>query len=157
MYTDPITTKRIDELHPKLRDEARSIINEIWSKDIPCRISQGLRTWAEQQGLYEQGRTRPGKVVTNAPAGSSFHNYGLAVDIVLLDAHGVVYSDTVDLNGDGKADWGQIVDIFEAHGWEWGGRWKSIKDKPHFQKTFGHSVAWLKIHADGGKIQYPQV
>ncbi|SVE43245.1 uncharacterized protein METZ01_LOCUS496099, partial [marine metagenome] len=39
-----------------------------------------LRTYAEQDDLYEQGRTEPGKIVTNARGGKSWHNFGLAID-----------------------------------------------------------------------------
>lgn len=35
----------------------------------------------EQAALYAQGRTKPGKRVTNAPAGFSAHNWGIAVDV----------------------------------------------------------------------------
>ncbi len=55
-------------------------------------VTQGLRTWAEQDALYAKGRTIPpiGKlfVVTKARGGQSWHNFGLAFDIVVLDALG---------------------------------------------------------------------
>ena len=44
-------------------------------------VQQGLRTVAQQNALYAQGRTEPGAIVTNAPGGSSAHNFGLAVDL----------------------------------------------------------------------------
>ncbi len=40
----------------------------------------GTRTWDEQTTLYLQGRQSPGQIVTNARAGSSAHNYGIAID-----------------------------------------------------------------------------
>jgi hypothetical protein len=45
---------------------------------------QGVRTFAEQDALYAQGRTRKGLRVTNAKGGQSYHNYGLAADCALL-------------------------------------------------------------------------
>ena len=45
----------------------------------------GLRTPAEQERLYAQGRSEPGRVVTNArgkPIPQSFHCYGRAIDWV---------------------------------------------------------------------------
>lgn len=112
-----------------------------------CRFAYTTRTFAEQEQLYSIGRNgNPGKVVTNAKAGHSYHNYGLAVDIVLLrDANGDGSHETAswdmktDFDGDGKADWMEVVTIFKEHGWEWGGDW-GFKDPPHFQKTFGKSV-----------------
>jgi peptidoglycan L-alanyl-D-glutamate endopeptidase CwlK len=35
------------------------------------------------------------------------------------------------------------------YGWEWGGDWKSFKDFPHFQKTFGYTTPQLrKLYTD---------
>ena len=44
----------------------------------------GLRTMATQQALWDQGRTTPGEIVTNAKPGSSAHNYGMALDVMVL-------------------------------------------------------------------------
>jgi len=46
------------------------------------RISSGFRTVAEQDQLYNQGRTVDGHIVTEAPGGKSIHNFGFAVDVV---------------------------------------------------------------------------
>ena len=98
---DQVTLNRIEQLHPNLRDEVKEIYQEICEaltgKAI-CRFAYTLRTIKEQNDLYAQGRTKPGKIVTNAKGGQSYHNYGLAIDIVLL----------VDKNGDGtfeSASW----------------------------------------------------
>ena len=151
---DPISLARIETLHPKLRAEMRTIFEEIaralTGKAI-CRLSYTLRTFAEQDALYAQGRNgKKGPVVTNARGGQSYHNYGLAVDIVLLkdkDGNGTFESASwetnVDFDGDGKADWREIVAIFKRYGWEWGGDWK-FTDMPHFQKTFGLSIVTLQ-------------
>lgn len=40
----------------------------------------GTRTYEEQNALYAQGRTTPGKIVTNARGGQGAHNFGLATD-----------------------------------------------------------------------------
>jgi peptidoglycan LD-endopeptidase CwlK len=52
---------------------------------VNLQITQGLRTWPQQDALWQQGRTKPGPVVTNAPAGYSAHNFGYAVDVVPED------------------------------------------------------------------------
>lgn len=150
---DKITLDRIQLLHPLLRDEAIEIYSEICKAlkgRVICRFSHTLRTFKEQDDLYSQGRTRPGKIVTNAKGGDSYHNYGLAIDIVLLvdrDGNGTFESASwetnVDIDGDGIADWQEVVQIFKRYGWEWGGEWR-FKDNPHFQKTFGKSVTELK-------------
>ena len=118
-----------------------------------CRFAYTLRTFAEQDALYAQGRTklfdangRKLGVVTKAKGGQSIHNFGLALDIVLLkDTNGdgtfdsASWEDTIDFDKDGRADWMEIVSILKKNGWIWGGDWKSFKDKPHFEKTFGHT------------------
>ena len=150
--SDKVTLDRIALLHPKLRDEGILIYNEIQTvltgKAI-CRFAYTLRTFAEQDALYAQGRTTPGKIVTNAKGGQSNHNFGLAIDIVLLvdkDGNGTFESASwetnVDFDGDGVADWKEVVGVFKRHGWAWGGDWK-FTDMPHFEKTFNLSVNQL--------------
>ena len=135
---DSVTLKRINQLHPKLRLEMQKIINECNANlkgRAQVRISQGLRTFAEQQALYNQGRTTPGKKVTNAKGGQSVHNYGAAVGIVLI-IDGKIASWDVgrDWDGDKIADWDECVRVFAKYYYSWGGNWNSFKDFPHFEK-----------------------
>ena len=125
-------------LHPSVRVEVTNIINEI-NKSLTgrsqVRIAQGLRTFQEQDDLYAIGRTKPGKKVTNAKGGQSVHNYGFAVDIVLIiDGKTASWDVKKDWDVDGVADWDECVKIFAKHGWSWGGNWTSFKDMPHFEK-----------------------
>ena len=139
---DLITLNRIQTAHPKLRAELNQIYNEICialTGRAMCRFAFVLRTFAEQTALFNK---KP--KVTNAKAGQSYHNYGLAVDIVLIiDGKEVSYDRLKDYDGGKMADWLEIVSIFKKHGWEWGGDWDSLKDYPHFQKTFG--MNWRKL------------
>jgi peptidoglycan L-alanyl-D-glutamate endopeptidase CwlK len=146
-------------LHPKLRDEALELYDDIVASltgSAICRFAYTLRTFAEQDALFAQGRTKPGNRVTNAKGGQSYHNYGLAIDIVLIldkDKNGTFETASWDVksdfDGDKKADWMEVVQIFKRFGFEWGGDWKFV-DAPHFQKTFGKSIYELKsLHAAG--------
>lgn len=149
---DKITIERIKLLHPKVREEAMEIYEEICKSltgKAICRFSYTLRTFAEQDALFAQGRTKPGKIVTNSRSGFSMHNYGLAIDVVLLldrDGDGKYTEASWDTKGDfdadGVADWMEIVRIFKQFGWVWGGDWK-FYDAPHFEKSFGYSVRQL--------------
>jgi len=161
MSADPITLQRIQLLHPALRDEVLAaythVNNNLLGKGVRLRFAYTYRSFEEQDGLYAQGRTKlfdnNGKrlgIVTNAKGGQSFHQYGVAFDIVLLidkNNDGVFESaswDTVsDFDKDGTSDWGEVVKYFESIGWFWGGRFKKFPDKPHFEKTFGYS--WAKL------------
>lgn len=135
---DSITQKRIQKLHPLVRDEVSQIIAECdraLTGKAKIRLTQGLRTFDEQSKLYAQGRSTPGKKVTNAKPGQSIHNYGLAVDMCLIINGKVASWDTAkDWDNDQIADWYECVKIFAKHGWNWGGSWKTFKDLPHFEK-----------------------
>lgn len=142
MPKDQITLERIKLLHPKLVAEVNGIYEDICSclsGSAICRFAYTLRTFSEQADLYAIGRTKPGKRVTQAGPGLSMHNYGLAVDIVLINGTSASWETKKDFDGDGKADWMEIVTIFKQHGWAWGGDWR-FTDDPHFEKSFGHSV-----------------
>ena len=113
---DTVTSQRISMLHPSVRDEITKIITECNSSltgRAKVRITQGLRTFKEQDDLYAIGRTKTGKKVTNAKAGQSIHNYGLAVDICLLiDGKEASWDTAKDWDNDKVADWYECVKIF---------------------------------------------
>ncbi len=159
---DKVTLERIKLVHPNLRSEVEAIykeICEVLSGKVLCRFAYTLRTFKEQDVLYAQGRTIPNtKVVTNAKGGQSYHNYGLAIDIVLVldkDSNSSYESaswDTkLDFDGDGKSDWQEVVQIFKRYGWTAGIDWK-FYDAPHFEKPLGKSVMELQKLKNEGKI-----
>jgi peptidoglycan L-alanyl-D-glutamate endopeptidase CwlK len=158
---DQITLERIKLLHPALRNEVMDIYEEICNgltANVMCRFTHTLRTFAEQDALFAKGRTKPGPRVTNARSGSSWHNYGMAIDIVLLvdkNNDGVFESVSwdvkADFDKDGKADWMEIVRIFKEYGWEWGGDWR-FYDAPHFQKTLGQTIKGMLNKHINGKV-----
>jgi len=100
--------------------------------NVQVVVIQGLRTFAESDALYAQGRTAPGPIVTKAAAGQSYHNYGLAFDFKMIT--------------DGKEDdvvgphWMIVVKIMKAYGMTWGGDFpEGFHDNPHFENKFGHN------------------
>lgn len=134
---DTVSIPRVQLLHPKVRAEVVVIIDYLesaWPANTKIRIVQGLRTIEEQNALYAKGRTTPGPKVTNARGGKSYHNYGLAIDYVIMVG--------------GALDWNhplnkEVIAAFKSKGWKWGGEFKSIVDKPHFEKSFGFTVSQL--------------
>lgn len=146
---DKVTLQRIQSAHPLLRPQLQLIYEEISGKltgRAKVRFTHVLRTFVEQNRLYAQGRSLPGKIVTNAKAGDSFHNYGQAVDVVLLiDGKEISYDMLEDFDFDGTADWGEIVQIFKKYKWSWGGDFKGkFKDFPHFEFSFGYTITQIK-------------
>lgn len=119
---------------------------------VKVEVISGLRSWVAQAALFAQGRTKPGRIVTKARPGSSWHNYGLAIDLGLF-SNGV-YLDEVDPK---RADrlYQEIGTIATKHGIEWAGNWKSFTETPHFQKTFGLTLATAreKMAANNYDIQ----
>lgn len=146
---DKVSQDRIDQLHPSIRLDISNLIEKINTKVLTgrakVRIAQGLRTFAEQDALYAQGRTKPGKKVTNAKGGQSIHNYGLAVDIVLiLDGKTASWDEKSDFDRDQQSDWIEVVTEFKRAGFSWGGDWRTFKDMPHFEKTSGLSLKQIQ-------------
>jgi D-alanyl-D-alanine carboxypeptidase len=152
--TDPGNLAKIQKLHPDVRGPATAFIAEVEQKlGIKLQIVQSLRTNQEQSALYAKGRTEPGSVVTNAKAGQSSHNFGLAIDVFPVLADGKVHFEAkydkqnIDILK-------QVAPIAKKHGFEWGGDWKSFKDHPHFEMRFGNSLPELrqKLTEANGKV-----
>lgn len=133
---------RISQLNPIVASKTRQLIINSYNEGINIVIVQGFRTMEEQATLYAQGRTTAGSIVTNAKAGYSNHNYGLAVDFALLMPNGVTVSwDTWrDGDYDGVRDWLEVAAIGKRLGFEWGGDWDTFIDMPHFEMCFGLSI-----------------
>lgn len=132
---DKPSLEKIQTLHPFIKEEVKSIVSKINSSiltgNAKLRITHGLRTFAEQDILYKQ---RP--KVTNAKGGDSIHNYGLAVDIVLIIDNKIASWDVKkDFDKDLQSDWMEVVQVFKKAGYVWGGDWRTFKDMPHFEKT----------------------
>jgi peptidoglycan L-alanyl-D-glutamate endopeptidase CwlK len=121
---DARSEKAIATLLPEVRPMARALVHKAASAGIEIKVISGTRTYAEQDKLFAQGRTRPGRIVTRARAGFSNHNFGIAFDIGVFE--GKKYLPDSPRY---KAVGAMGVEL----GLEWGGNWKSIVDQPHFQ------------------------
>jgi LysM repeat protein len=126
-----VSAQRLSTLHPRLAELGTRLLGQCAAAGLALMVTQGLRTMEEQDALYAQGRTTPGKIVTNARAGQSYHNFGLAFDVLVLDAMGKAQWSA------SHPGWRQAGLAGEALELEWGGRWTSFKDLPHFQFTGG--------------------
>lgn len=145
---DAASEARLARVNPQLANRIRLMAAELKKQGITIMAVSGLRTFAEQDALYAQGRTKPGSIVTNARGGQSLHNYGLAVDVVPVNGNG-----QPNWNAS-EATWQKIGAAGKKQGMEWGGDWKSFKDRPHFQMTAGKSVSTLlsEYRANGGNL-----
>lgn len=130
-----INSRDLNDLVPRVRDKAKLFISRCkLLHGIDVLITNTLRDNEYQASLYAQGRTKPGKIVTKAKPGYSFHNYGVAFDFVPLK--------------DGKPDWNDEAKwqkcgaVGVALGLTWGGNFKSFQsDKPHMEDPGGYTIA----------------
>lgn len=149
---DARSLNNLNTLHPKVRQDAIGAWTECQAAmpdNVQIIVVQGLRSFAEENALYAQGRTTPGEIVSWATAGESYHNYGLAFDFAMVT--------------NGKDDnvvgphWMKVVEIMKKHGWGWGGPVSqggsfpdNKPDEDHFEKHFG--INWrtlLQLHNEG--------
>jgi peptidoglycan LD-endopeptidase CwlK len=125
---DEISEKRLSEVYPGLADKVRQMAAQLEAEGIDIRVTQSLRPWKEQEALYEQGRSQPGEIVTNARPGYSWHQFGLAVDVAPLTPQGVDWNTSHPV-------WVRIVAVGESLGLFPGAEFRSFPDWPHFQLT----------------------
>jgi len=122
------TSTDLSSLNPYVASLAKKFLQLTKEHGLDVRITTAFRSWDESDRLYAQGRTAPGPKVSNARGGDSYHNWGLAFDAAPYE-NGQMSTDQQKFDLMGKL--GQDV------GLKWGGTFKSIKDYPHFQYTFG--------------------
>jgi len=150
---DARSERNIATLLPEVQPMARALVQKAAATGISIKVLSGLRTYAQQDALYAQGRTTPGRKVTNARAGYSNHNFGIAFDIGVFSG-----SRYLPESPKYKAVGALGVDL----GLEWGGNWTSIVDQPHFQLRpawSGHftereMLAELRRRGDDGEPVY---
>ena len=151
---------KVKQLAEQLKAEAKAKLN------LNIIFTCTLRTEAEQQAYYAQGRQSLGTVnsfrqlanlapiteienksiITKAKSvKNSFHAYGMAFDIAVVSPNGkqIVWNNKSDWNGDGSNDWTQVGKLGESLGLEWGGSWSTFADPPHFQYRYGLTIKEL--------------
>src|SRR5438105_5154353 len=122
MPLDSISEARLVEVHPILSQRVHNLAAQL---DFPLRVTQGIRTVAQQDALYAQGRTQPGPIVTNAKGTESLHVLGCACDVCPMD---LVDGDP-DWNPS-HTSWQRIVALAPTCGLRDGVSWK---DEPHLE------------------------
>lgn len=143
---DPTSERRLAEIHPALASKVREMHARLAAEGIDFRVTQGLRTYAEQTALYNQVPR-----VTKARAGFSWHNFGLAVDVVADDITQAGFQCDWNVN---HPAWKRIVAVGESLGLVAGAEFRAFPDWPHFQLTGRFPVTpsgeVRQIYAKGG-------
>jgi len=149
---DERSAKNVASLHSKVQKIFSHWISECQvlakSQGYEYKAIFGNRSWEEQAKIYAQGRSAPGKIVTNAKPGYSNHNFGIAVDMgVFKDGK---YLDA-SKPSEAEAFHRKAASIAEKYNIEWGGSWKSFKDYPHFEYKTGKTLTQLRQLVTEGK------
>jgi hypothetical protein len=107
--------------NPKMNPDFVALVNgmigELRGEGHDVRVIAGFRSFSDQQARFEHGRTKPGTIATRAEAGCSWHNYGLAVDIILNDDDGNPAWPEAS-----SPFWQRLADAALSRGAVWGGR-----------------------------------
>ena len=135
-----ISSRSLSDLLPPARDRAEVFLARARAEGIELLVTSTFRDHESQAALYAQGRSAPGRIVTNARPGQSLHNWRVALDVVPLRAGKPVWGTT---GADGQL-WARVGAIGEAWGLEWAARWKSFPEFAHFQYTGGLTLAQLQ-------------
>lgn len=128
-----INSRKLIDLHPRVAKLCNMFVAECASQGIDILITSTYRDAESQDALYAQGRTMPGKKVTNAKAGQSWHNWRCAFDFVPI-VNGKPAWDDVGL-------FRRCGAIAEGVGLEWAGRWTKFPEMAHCQYTGGLTLA----------------
>jgi peptidoglycan L-alanyl-D-glutamate endopeptidase CwlK len=141
---DSRSERNIQTLSLKAQREARLFLGRLTEAGINARIISGTRTYAEQNKLFRQGRFgNPGNIVTNARGGFSNHNFCIAWDIGIFTEQGGYLSDGPQYDQAAKIGISELI--------EWGGNWKKIVDKPHYQVKLNIAISELRNLFENGR------
>lgn len=149
-------SRSLDDLEPHVRVMAEQLLARAKAAGIPLTVTFTRRSMAMQTALYAQGRTTPGPIVTDAKAGFSYHNFGLALDVVPTELLALKnWGDTPEHQVATDALWAKVGAIGKAIGFRWGGDFQTIKDRPHFEWSGGLTLADLPRGLVPGSVQQP--
>jgi peptidoglycan L-alanyl-D-glutamate endopeptidase CwlK len=138
-------SRDLADLHPIVRDMAIELLAEAAAAGIPLTVTFTRRSLETQAALYSQGRTAPGPIVTRAMPGHSYHNFGMALDVVPTELLSLPnWGDHSAHQSRANALWNAVGALGKAIGLRWGGDFVHIRDRPHFEWSGGLSLAQLR-------------
>lgn len=139
---DETSLKRLSTVKENLR---LVVLRAVAALPFQIRIVEGIRTQDRQNELYEQGRTKPGKMVTWTR--NSKHLTGDAIDLAPVQNGIILWEDKAKFAEIKQAMMKASDDL--GIGIRWGGNWdmdnipyeKGETDLPHFELT-GKDKKW---------------
>jgi peptidoglycan L-alanyl-D-glutamate endopeptidase CwlK len=142
-------SRSLDDLEPGTRAKVVDWVARCKARGVDILVYCTARSHLEQEELFRQGRTTPGKIVTNAAPWQSWHQYGRAVDAVPL-----FHGKPLWRYNQFQYEWQVFAAEAELAGLEWAGRWRTFKEYVHVQSTGGMTLAQaykaVRPEADNG-------
>ena len=141
-----VNSRNIDDLMPETAAKCRALIEACKQDNIDLIVTSTYRDFASQNALYAQGRTpeskaRGEKVVTNAKAGQSFHNFRVAFDVCPIVNGKASWND--------MSLWARIGAHGKKAGLEWAGDWTKFREYAHFQEPGQNLNVLIKAYPQG--------
>jgi len=139
----------IQTLVPEMQPIARKHIEMSSAANVDLVITFGFRSVAQQNDIWAQGHTKPGKIVTNAKGGYSWHNFARAYDVAVVTADGKEFDWKYDSDEDhdGTSDYKEIIDIARKLGLGCGADFKNLFDFGHFEYHPGLTLEQARAKA----------
>ena len=143
-----ISLARLGACHPELQRRIKAL--DAMLPSLSIQVTQGLRTWADQDSLYAEGRTAGGEIITNAPGGYSAHNFGYAVDLVPEDIMPGQPDWTITNPG-----WVKMLAAGPSCGLAEGAKWRTFPDNPHFylEELPANPTDEMRVQFQSGGLQ----
>lgn len=135
--------RKLSDLCSVVQPRFQLFLTAVRLAEVDFLITCTFRSAEEQDLLYAQGRTTPGRIITNAKAGYSMHNFGCAIDGVPL-RHGKPLWSVFQTTGIMEPEWKKLGELAALHGIEWAGNWTSFKEYAHFQYSNGLTLEELR-------------
>lgn len=138
-------SRSLADLAPHVRAMAEQLLDDAAAAGIPLTVTCTWRSAAEQAARFAQGRTKPGPIVTRAPAGYSYHEFGMAIDVVPTELAALPnWGDTPEHRARASDLWSRLGTIGKRLGFRWGGDFRHLPDRPHFEWSGGLSLTQLR-------------
>ena len=132
-----INSRNLNDLLAPIKTRAEKFMSLCLGNGIDVIITSTYRDAESQAVLFAQGRTAPGRIVTNARPGDSYHNWRCAFDVVPMRNGKPIWDETDPI-------WSQVGAVGLACDLDWAGNWHGFREFPHFQYTGGLSLSDLK-------------
>jgi peptidoglycan L-alanyl-D-glutamate endopeptidase CwlK len=124
-----------NNVYPPAYKMFQELVVKARENGLPVGIFEAQRSATRQDLLFKKGKTK-------AKAWHSWHQYGLAADIVFIRGGNWSWAEK-------RSNWEALGKIGKDLGLEWGGDWGW--DMPHFEYQTDLTIAEaIKLRLDGG-------